>query len=178
MIIEFVEPVLPSRKAWILAGIPWVLVLLLGGWYLHLQARVAHQREVRLAAEAQARLPVNPAAPRVVPPYQDEAWAALKRASLPEADALADLEHVAVVGIQLRSIDINPAASVVVVELEATSDEVLADYLDQLNAGMPTPIWHIRRVGAQDRAQSPPAGTATGGNTSGSTRTATIARNI
>jgi hypothetical protein len=113
-----------------------------------------------------------------VPPYQEEAMAALKRAALPEADALAELEHVAVIGIQLRSIDVNPAASVVVVELEATSDEVLGDYLDQLNAGMPTPKWHIRRVAALGDAQLSPAAPAPGSIPAGATRSATIAREI
>ncbi len=102
----------------------------------------------------------------------------MKRAALPEADALAELEHVAVVGIQLRSIDVNPAASVVVVELEAASDEVLVDYVDQLNAGMPNPKWHIRRVAELVNTRSPATGAAPGGNAAGATRAATIARDI
>lgn len=178
MNIEFVEPVLPSRRAWIIAGIPWVLVLLLAAWYVHLQARIAHQREEQLAAAARASMPAIAAAPRVVPPYQEDALAALKRASLPEADALAELEHVAVVGIQLRSIDVNPAASAVVVELEAASDEVLVDYVDQLNAGLPNPKWHIRRVAELVNTRSPATGAAPGGNAAGATRAATIARDI
>ncbi len=177
MNIEFIEPRRPSRKAWLIAGIPWVVVLILGVLYVYLQSRVAHERDARLAAEAMAKTTPAAAAPRVVPPYQDEAVAALKRAALPETDALAELEHVAVIGIQLRSIDVNPAASVVVVELEATSDEVLGDYLDQLNAGMPTPRWQIRRVAALGDTQLSAAG-AVPGSTGGATRSATIARGI
>jgi hypothetical protein len=176
--IEFIEPRRPSRKAWLIAGIPWVVVLILGVLYVFLQSRVTHERDARLAAEALAKTPVANTAPRIVPPYQEEAMAALKRAALPEADALAELEHVAVIGIQLRSIDVNPAASVVVVELEATSDEVLGDYLDQLNAGMPTPKWHIRRVAALGDAQLSPAAPAPGSIPAGATRSATIAREI
>lgn len=178
MIIEFVKPRRPSRRAWLIAGIPWVVVLILGGLYLHLQSRVAHERDARLAAEAMAKTTPVAAAPRVVPPYQEEAMAARKRAALPEADALAELEHVAVIGIQLRSIDVNPAASVVVVELEATNDEVLGDYLDQLNAGMPTPKWHIRRVAALGDAPLPTTGAVPGGIATGAIRSATIARDI
>ncbi len=48
-----------------------------------------------------------------------------------------------VAGIQLRSIDVNPAQNVVVVELDAASDDALGDYLDQLNAGDEVPEWHI-----------------------------------
>ena len=178
MIIEFVEPKVPSRRAWIIAGIPWALVLILAILFVYLHTKVARQREAQIAAEAIARTPPPAAAPRVVPPYQDEAMAALKRAALPEADALAELEHVAVVGIQLRSIDVNPAASAVIVELEATSDDVLGDYLDQLNAGMPTPKWHIRRVAALADTQAPAGGALLGGSASGATRSATIARDI
>ncbi len=178
MNIEFVEAKTPSRKAWLIAGIPWVAVLILGVLHVYLQSRVAHQRDARLAAEALAKTTPVAAAPRVVPPYQEEAMAALKRAALPEADALAELEHVAVIGIQLRSIDVDPAASVVVVELEATSDEVLGDYLDQLNAGMPTPKWHIRRVAALGDSQSSTPGVAPIGNSASATRSATIARDI
>jgi hypothetical protein len=178
MNIEFVEPGRPSRKVWIIAGIPWILVLILGALFVYLQARVAHEREAQLAAEAMAKTPAVASAPRVVPPYQEEAMAALKRAALPEADALAELEHVAVMGIQLRSIDVNPAASVVVVELEATSDEVLGDYLDQLNAGMPTPRWHIRRVAALGDTPSSTPGAGPGEKATAATRSATIARDI
>ncbi len=178
MNIEFVEPRRPSRKAWLIAGIPWVVVLILGVLYVYLQSRVAHERDARLAAEAMAKTTPLVVAPRIVPPYQEEAMAALKRAALPEADALAELEHVAVLGIQLRSIDVNPAASVVVVELEATSDEVLGDYLDQLNAGMPTPKWHIRRVAALSETQSAAPGVASSGNSPLATRSATVACGI
>ena len=177
MIIDFVEPRRPSRNAWIIVGIAWVLVAVLGVEFFHLRARVAQQREAQLAAETRAKTPPVVAASHVVPPYQDDALAALKRAALPEAEALAELEHVAVVGIQLRSIDVNPAASAVVVELEATSDEVLGDYLDQLNAGMPAPKWHIRRVAALGDAPVA-AGGAPGSSAGGATRSATIARDI
>ena len=72
----------------------------------------------------------------------------LKRAALPEAAAFAELEHVSVAGIRVRSIDDDPSASNVVVELDAVSDAVLNDYLDQLNAGQPEPKWHIWRISA------------------------------
>jgi hypothetical protein len=178
MNIEFIEPRRPSRKAWLIAGILWVLVLMLGIMYVYLQSRVAHERDAQIAADAMAKTPPVTAAPRVVPRYQEEATAALKRAALPEADALAELEHVAVIGIQLRSIDVNPAAAVVVVELEATSDEVLGDYLDQLNAGVPASKWHIRRVGTFGEGQSSTTGLLPSVNSAVPTRSATIARDI
>ena len=178
MNIDFVETRRPSRRAWIIVGIAWVLVLILGILFVYLQAGVTRDREAQLAAMAVAKSPAAAAVPRVVPPYQEEAMAALKRAALPEADALAELEHVAVIGIQLRSIDVNPAAAVVVVELEAVSDEVLGDYLDQLNAGMPAPKWHIKRVAAFGDAPTSTAGAVPGDNAARATRSATIARDI
>ena len=178
MNIDFVDPSRPSRNAWTAVGMVWLLVLILGVLFVYLHARVERAREGQLAAAALANTPVAVAAPRVVPPYQDEAVALLKRAALPEADALAELENVAVIGIQLRSIDVNPAASTVVVELEAASDAVLGDYLDQLNAGMPAPRWHIKRVTALADTQSSTIGAAPGGGATGATRSATIARDI
>jgi hypothetical protein len=168
----------PSRRAWILAGIPWGLVLILAGLFVYLQARVERVKAAQLAADVLATTPAVIATPHIVPPYEAEAVAALKRAALPEADALAELEHVSVIGIQVLSIDVNPAASVVTVELEAASDEVLGGYLDQLNAGMSTPTWHIRRVAALNEAQFSTAGATSSGNVTGATRSVTIARRI
>lgn len=178
MKIEFVEPARPSRRAWILAGIPWVLVLILAGLFVYLQARVDRVKAAQLAADALAITPAVVAAPQVVPPYQAEAVAALKRAALPEADALTELEHVAVIGIQVVSIDVNPAASVVTVELEAASDKVLGDYLDQLNAGMPVSKWHIKRVGALTEAKASMASGLPVEKAAVATRSATVARDI
>lgn len=178
MNIEFVAPSRPTRRAWLFAGALWVAVLILGVLHLYLQVRIAREQEARRAAEASSRTPVVMPAPRASPPYLDDALAALKRAALPEADALAELENVAVVGIQLKSIDVNPGASAVVVELDASSDAVLGDYLDQLNAGMQSPKWHIRRV-ASRTATAPATGVAPGqGVGTDLTRSATIARDI
>jgi hypothetical protein len=149
MNIDFVEPTLPSRRAWILALLPAALALLLWCVLIYLHTRLDEQRERLAAAELAARVPtVPPIAPRHAPAYQAEALAAVTRAALPEADALAEIEHVEVAGIQLRSIDVNPAQGVVVVELDAASDEALGDYLDQLNAGDEPQKWHIQKLAA------------------------------
>ena len=178
MNIEFVESSRPSRRAWLFAGALWGAVLILGVVHLYLQSRLAREQEARRAAEARSRTPVVTPAPRASPPYQDDALAALKRAALPEADALAELETVAVIGIQLKSIDVNPAVSAVIVELDASSDAVLSDYVDQLNAGMPSPKWHIRRFAS--RAAMAPATDVAPSQSVGPdlTRFATIARDI
>ena len=178
MNIEFVEPSRPSRRAWLFAGALWVAVLILGVLHLYLQARLAREQEAQRVVEARSRTPAVTPVPRAPPPYLEEARAALKRAALPEADALAELETVAVIGIQLKSIDVNPAVSTVIVELDAASDAVLGDYVDQLNAGMPSPKWHIRRVAS--RAETAPKAGAAAGQSIGPelTRSATIARDI
>lgn len=178
MNIEFVEPSRPSRRAWLFAGALWVAVLILGVLHLYLQSRLAREQEARRAAEARSRMPVVTPAAHASPPYLDDALAALKRAALPEADALAELENVAVVGIQLKSIDVNPAVSAVIVELDASSDAVLGDYVDQLNAGLPSPKWHIRRVASRSEAPSAQGVPQGQGNASELTRSATIVREI
>ena len=147
MNIDFVEPRLPSRRAWILASLP--LALALAMWCIsgYLSARLDAQRAALASAELAAKAKPAPAIEhRPAPPYQAQALAAIKRAALPEADALAELEHVEVSGIQLRSIDVNPAQGMVVVELDSASDQALGDYLDQLNAGDGPPKWHIQKL--------------------------------
>lgn len=178
MNIEFVEPTRPSRRAWLFAGFLWILVLILGILHLYLQSRLAREQEAQRAAEARSGTNIATPIPRAPPSYLEDARAALKRAALPEADALAELENVAVVGIQLKSIDVNPAVSAVFVELDASSDAVLGDYVDQLNAGMPLPKWHIRRIASRNET-APAIGTAPAqSNGSELTRSATIARDI
>lgn len=147
MNIDFVEPRLPSRRAWILAALPLALALVMWCALIYLRARLDAQHAQLEAAELAARVKPTPAIEhRPAPPYQAQALAAIKRAALPEADALAELEHVEVAGIQLHSIDVNPAQGVVVVELDAASDLALGDYLDQLNAGDGPAKWHIQKL--------------------------------
>lgn len=178
MNIEFVEPPRPSRAAWIVAASLWVLVAVLAGVHVYLQARITRMQEAQRAAEEQARAPIAVASPRAVPPYQAEALEALKRAALPEAAAFAELENVAVVGVRVMSIDDNPGASTVTVELEATSDAVLMDYIDQLNAGLPAPKWHIRQISALDSHPASPATASGAGAVDVFTRNATIYRDF
>ena len=149
MNIEFVEPKLPSRRAWSFASLPMVLALLLWGVSVFLGSRIEARREQLTAAELAAKAPAAPPAiHRPTPAYQADAQNAIKRAALPEADALAEIEHVEVAGIQLRSIDVNPAQNIVVMELDAASDDALGDYLDQLNAGKEVLKWHIVTLAA------------------------------
>jgi hypothetical protein len=148
MNIEFVEARLPSRRAWIAAAV--ILVLGVAGVVASctLESMVRQERTEQAAARraAAARAAAGSAAPVALPPYFADARAALARARLPEAEALSELEAVAVTGIQLRSIDVNGAEGSVVVELEAASDDALSEYLDQLNAGLARPAWRIQRL--------------------------------
>ena len=152
MNIDFVEPKLPSRRAWILASLPMALAAVLWCVSIALNARVEAMRAQLVASELAARTQAAPPAlPRPVPAYQADAAIAVKRAALPEAEALSELEHVEVAGIQLKSIDVNPAQNTVVVELDAASDGALGDYLDQLNAGQEPPKWNILKLAAGAR---------------------------
>jgi len=60
---------------------------------------------------------------------------------------------VEVAGIQLKSIDVNPAQNAIVVELDAANDGALGDYLDRLNAGQDVPKWHIAKLAAASTGQ-------------------------
>jgi len=149
MNIDFIEPRLPSRRTWILALLPAALALVPWCAVIFLRMQLDQQRERLAAAELSAKAPAaSPTVNRHVSADQAEAFAAVTRAALPEADALAEIEHVEVTGIQLRSIDVNPAQGLVVVELDAASDAALGDYLDQLNAGDEPQKWHIQKLAA------------------------------
>jgi len=177
MNIDFVEPTLPSRRAWILASMPAVLALLLWCALIYLNKRLEQQRERLAAAELAAKAPTSsPTVNRLVPAYQAEAFAAVTRAALPEADALAQIEHVEVIGIQLRSIDVNPAQSSVVVELDAVSDAALGDYLDQLNAGDEPQKWHIQKLAAPTNETRANAGSTSSGFQASSGHSVSIVR--
>ena len=172
MNIEFVEPRLPSRRAWLV-----VLSLATLAAVLFAAARVMHARadaledERRMHALAAAR-PAPVAAPRPAPAYQADALRALDRAALPEAQALGELEAVAVAGIALQSIDVNAAEHVVAVELQSSSRQALDDYLDQLNAGLAIPAWRIQRVSATAAA----GGHAPAGSAPAATQSVTLMR--
>lgn len=163
MNIDFVEPKLPSRRAWMLASVPMAMALVLLSVTISLRMQLDAQRERMEAAELASKVPPEPPrAHRPAPAYLAEALAVIHRAALPEADALAELEHVEVKGIQLHSIDVNPAQSVVAVELDAVSDEALGDYLDQLNAGEGPTKWHIQRLASQTGERRVDAAAANG----------------
>ncbi len=150
MNIDFIEPNFPSRKVWVISAVPLLLAMCVGGGSIYVQARLDEARDQHAAAELASKIaPTMVAVPRSVPPYQAQALAAVKRVASPEADALSELEHVEVAGIQLRSIDVNSAQAVVVVELDAASDGALEDYVDQLNAGDGAPRWHIQKLAAR-----------------------------
>lgn len=162
MNIDFVEPALPSRREWIIALLPAALALFLSFALVELHARLDKQRRLKAAAEIAAIAPTaSLAVSRHLPPYQADAFAAVARAALPEANALTEIEHVEVTGIQLRSIDVNPAQDTVLVELDAVNDAALGDYLDQLNAGDEPQKWHIQKITARtNEARSNTASTS------------------
>lgn len=160
MNIEFVDPVLPSRRAWtgVLAFAALAAVLFAAGRILQTRA-ASLQQEAR--ARAAALNVVQPSMPPVSPPpYGDDLQRALDRASLPEAPVLRELETVAVVGIQLTSIDVSMADHIATVELQADNDAALGDFLDQLNAGLAAPAWRIDRLAAVQANQAGGSGSA------------------
>jgi hypothetical protein len=178
MNIEFVEPRMPPRWAWNVAGLAFALALASAGVLAWLQADLRALQARLLASQRHAAAMASaPPVARAAPPYQASAEAALHRAALPEAAALMELERVAEVGIQLRSIDVDGAEGLVIVELDAASDAALGDYLDQLNAGQPVPVWHIQRLSALVGEPRPGAALATAAG-QGEGHAAFIARSL
>ncbi len=161
MNIEFIEPRFPSRRVWLMSAAPFMLALTLWGTKAFIHAQLGKQLAV-----AQLVSKASPLAPIVRGSglsYQAKAQEIANRATLPEADALAELEHVEIAGIQLRSIDLNADRAVVVVELDAANEAPLEDYIDQLNAGGGPPRWHIQRLRVRTGDVRSSAGTASAG---------------
>jgi len=154
MKIEFVDPVLPSRRAWAcVVGLAALAAVLFAAGRI-MEARVAaiesEGRARAAAAElAKAGLHDEPS------PWAEDMKRALDRAALPEAPVLRELETVAVTGIQLTSIDIDMGIHMATVELQADNDQALGDYLDQLNAGMPAAVWHVERLASAQSIPGP-----------------------
>jgi hypothetical protein len=143
MRIEFVEPSLPSRRAWaaVLALAALASVTFAASRVMSARAHASASPVVVPLAD----LPASSSRP-AVPAYDADARRALDRAALPWADALSQLEAVSAAGIDLRTIDVDAAGGIVTVELGVRDDRVLSDYVDQLNAGLsPTP-WTVTSV--------------------------------
>jgi hypothetical protein len=163
--IEFIDPVLPSRRAWsCVVGLAALAAVLFAAGQI-MEARVATLTQEASARSAAASV-VQTVPREAPPPYAEDLKRALDRAALPEAVALKELETVAVVGIQLTSIDIDMSSHMATVELQADNDQALGDYLDQLNAGMPSPVWHIERLTAAPLATVPQTGVSAMSRTS------------
>src|SRR5262249_47892906 len=147
----------PPRTAWILLGVVALLALAASAAAL-LSRSLALSGEARvLAAQQRLQERLRPVAPASIPRpvYYADAQTALRHAALPEAQALTELESVSVVGIQLKSIDLDGTRSRVVVELDAASDGALSNYLDELNVGHEPPVWRIQSVSSVSGSAAP-----------------------
>ena len=151
---EFVQPVLPSKRAWLLVGFLWLVAVgALGwAWYENLRANDAQRRlesARQLAVNAERARPF--AAPPPPAPYDASAREMLRERSTPWPMVLRSLEVTAMVGITVRSIDMNASEAIVRVEVDFNNHKTLLEYLDSLNAGLPGggPAWHWVLVHAQ-----------------------------
>jgi len=177
MNIEFVDPPLPSRRAWTAVLAVAAMAAVLFGAARLLGARADALREAWRDGE-RARAQPAPAPPRPAPPYAADARRALDRAALPVATALGELEGVSVVGIALQSIDVEAASRRVTVQLRCSRQAVLDDYLGQLNAGLPVPAWHVERLSVDDRAGAAAPQAPASGATPGQALAATLVRSL
>jgi len=178
MNIEFVEPRLPSRRAWTaLLGVAALAAVLFATARV-LAARAQTLDDAWRAGEQARTRPVPMAAPRKPPPYAADAQRALERAALPGAAALGELEAVAVAGVALQSIEIDMAVRRATVQLRAPGQAVLDDYLGQLNAGLALPAWHVERIAVGERVGPPPPGAAPNGAPALGELSVTLARTL
>ena len=145
--VEFVEAKAPGRMRWLVLAAACLAALLT--WVAN--AWTARQlKEIDESARSAQELASPDGAGRQAaqraraiknPAYEASARDAFRQGQFPGQQALAALEMVVVRGISLDALTV--AGSTVQVELRATNEPTLRDYLDHLNAGMPRPVWSI-----------------------------------
>jgi len=103
---------------------------------------------VRAARAAQAASAAEP------PPFAVDArrWMALSR--LDSTGVLRAVESAQVIGAKVTAIDVNAESRSVELEIEVTSAEVAAAYLQALNAGADRPAWALVRLQMQGAIES------------------------
>jgi len=151
----------PVRRAGWAAVLVGAACLALAAWH----AQVQHGRLAREAAtNAQLRERLDQLHARraatekeAVNPFarQDEELARLAAFDLDGVFASAESAQVS--GVRALSIEMSPADGSARLQVEASAVPSVLDYVDALNAGLPTPAWRIARVDG--------AGSGAGGGT-------------
>ena len=75
-------------------------------------------------------------------------------ASVDGAGVLRTVESAQVAGAKLINIDVNVEARQAELEVEVTSAQVAATYLQALNAGLDQPAWELVRLQTQSTSES------------------------
>jgi len=106
------------------------------------QVRLKHAAAVAHAASAAARAP-----------YAVDARRLMALASFDAAGVLRSIESVQLPGAKVSGLDIDADARRAEIQLDVTSADVAAAYVQGLNAGNDHPAWVLVRVQSQGAAQ-------------------------
>ena len=142
--VEFLKSQTPPKAAWAVVAVGWAIAVGLGIFtiYLHRASAMSHRTAHEDAAAL--RMPT----PRVseAPPYEADARAALKLNSNALDDALHQIEGVSVVGVQLRSVDVDLESGRAQVTLDFKDVATLKEYLEQINSGLDLNRWLLKKI--------------------------------
>ena len=111
-------------------------------------ALLAQLASARAATAAQAASAAEP------PPFAADAKRWMTLAALDGTGVLRAVESARVVGAKMITIDVNAESRRVELEVEVTSAEVAAAYLEALNAGEDSPQWTLARLQTQGGIES------------------------
>ena len=149
----------PAAMLWmlvlaVLAGAGWVGARDLRAWQ---ELSTCRERTAALQSQldtARAVVAARAASAAEPPPFAVDArrWMAL--ASVDGAGVLRTVESAQVGGAKMINIDVNVEARQAELEVEVTSAQVAATYLQALNAGLDQPAWELVRLQTQSTSES------------------------
>ena len=88
------------------------------------------------------------------PAYAVDARRWMKLGALDAGAVLRTLESAQVPGVKVSSVDIDGEARRVELQLEVSGADVVATYVQALNAGLDAPVWMLARVQSQANLQT------------------------
>jgi hypothetical protein len=162
--IDFAPP--PAWRRWL----PWGFALLaLGasagfGWrtvetWQAVQVLKARNDEFRARIDArrlaQAAAAASAATP---PPWAEDARRLAGIAAFDLEGVLLNVEAAQVEGVRLRTMDVSPSEASARLEIDAPSTEAVLAYVQALNAGLPTAVWHLERLQSDPSVQTATVG--------------------
>ncbi len=162
--VEFARP--HETAWWLPAGLCAALLLAAArqgeeAWSTHKRAAVVEREAAALTVQLEAAMQAQRGAMESLarlPLYANDAAALAKMASFPVDRVFTALESTQVEGVKLTAIEITAHDGEVRVNLEFAEYAMLLRYLEEINAGEPTPRWALLQAQITQYATIPNSG--------------------